>query len=46
MSLSIFAISETPLSTTASATQTSGKKVPPRRQLTAVSDAKGEPEAR
>jgi hypothetical protein len=46
MSLSYSAISEAPLSTTSSAAQSGEKKVPPRRQLTALSDAKSEPEAR
>ena len=46
MSLSVLAIAEAPLATTSSDTPTSDKKVPPRRQLTAVADAKAEPEAR
>lgn len=46
MSLSFSSISESPLSTSATATQTGEKKVPPRRQLTAISDAKAEPEVR
>ena len=46
MSLSFSAIAEAPVSMTSTATQAGEKKVPPRRQLNAVSDAKTEPEAR
>jgi hypothetical protein len=45
MSLSSLAIAEAPLATL-SDTPTSDRKVPPRRQLTAVADAKAEPDAR
>ena len=46
MSLCCSAISEAPLSMASSTTQSTEKKVPPRRQLTAVSDIKVEPETR
>jgi hypothetical protein len=46
MSLSFLAIAEAPLATASDAPSTSDKKVPPRRQLTAVADTQAEPDAR
>lgn len=46
MSLSLTAIAEAPLSAASSTTPNSEKKVPPRRQTTALRDTTAEPEAR
>jgi len=46
MSLSFLAIAEAPLAAQSNDSPTSDKKVPVRRQLTAVADTKAEPDAR